>query len=63
MLWSLQIVLQRLIGGLLAIVLRPRESQCPIVRCIARELVTCIVMQPVMNFASPGVVKSQGVSR
>ncbi|GAA0162685.1 hypothetical protein LIER_18721 [Lithospermum erythrorhizon] len=47
-------VLQRLIGGLLAIVLRPRESQCPIVRCIARELVTCIVMQPVMNFASPG---------
>ncbi|PSS29374.1 Sorting nexin-16 like [Actinidia chinensis var. chinensis] len=49
-------VLQRLIGGLLAVVLRPREAQCPLVRCIARELVTCLVMQPVMNFASPGYV-------
>ncbi|CAA0807570.1 Unknown protein [Striga hermonthica] len=46
-------VLQRLMGGLLAVVLRPREAQCPLVRCIARELLTCLVMQPVMNFASP----------
>lgn len=46
-------VLQRLVGGLLAVVLRPREAQCPLVRCIARELVTCLVMQPIMNFASP----------
>ncbi|KAL7002767.1 hypothetical protein U1Q18_003923 [Sarracenia purpurea var. burkii] len=46
-------VLQRIIGGLLAVVLRPREAQCPLVRCIARELVTCLVMQPIMNFASP----------
>lgn len=46
-------VLQRLIGGLLAVVLRPREAQCPLVRCIAREIVTCLVMQPVMNLASP----------
>lgn len=46
-------VLQRLMGGLLAVVLRPREAQCPLVRCIARELLTCLVMEPIMNFASP----------
>ncbi|GER49542.1 cyclin-dependent kinase 15 [Striga asiatica] len=31
----------------------PRDVQCLLVRCIARELLTCLVMQPVMNFASP----------
>ena len=45
--------LQRLMGGVIAAVLRPRESQCPLVRCMARELLTCLVMQPVMNLASP----------
>ncbi|XP_052194637.1 uncharacterized protein LOC127802703 isoform X2 [Diospyros lotus] len=49
-------VLQRLIGGLLAVVLRPQEAQCPVVCCIARELVTSLVVQPLMNFASPGYV-------
>ncbi|XP_073307905.1 uncharacterized protein [Primulina huaijiensis] len=49
-------VLQRLMGGLLAVVLRPREAQCPLVRCIARELLTCLVVQPIMDFASPGYV-------
>ncbi|XP_073144765.1 uncharacterized protein [Henckelia pumila] len=49
-------VLQQLMGGLLAVVLRPREAQCPIVRCIARELLTCLVLQPVMNFATPGYI-------
>ncbi|CAL5378695.1 unnamed protein product [Camellia sinensis] len=48
-------VLQQLIGGLLAVVLRPQEAQCPLVRCIARELVTCLVMLPIMDFASPCV--------
>ncbi|KAK4401599.1 hypothetical protein Sango_0900600 [Sesamum angolense] len=52
-------VLQRLMGGLLAVVLRPREAQCPLVRCIARELLTCLVMQPIMNFASPGESSNQ----
>ncbi|KAL8541297.1 hypothetical protein ACS0TY_002520 [Phlomoides rotata] len=46
-------VLQRLTGGILAVVLRPREAQCPLVRCIARELLTCLVVQPIMNLASP----------
>ncbi|GMY05922.1 sorting nexin-16 [Fagus crenata] len=49
-------VLQRLIGGVLAVVLRPREAQSPLIRSIARELVTCLVVQPVMNFASPGYI-------
>ncbi|MCL7046827.1 hypothetical protein MKW94_008088 [Papaver nudicaule] len=49
-------VLQRLMGGLLAVVLRRQESQCPLVRCIARELLTNLVMQPIMNLASPGFI-------
>ncbi|XP_042497206.1 uncharacterized protein LOC122076015 isoform X2 [Macadamia integrifolia] len=49
-------VLQRLMGGVLAVVLRPRDVQCPLVRCIARELLTCLVIQPIMNFASPGYI-------
>ncbi|XP_073123578.1 uncharacterized protein [Henckelia pumila] len=48
--------LQRLMGGLLAVVLRPREAQCPLVRCIARELLTSLVVQPIMDFASPGYI-------
>ncbi|KAJ7967397.1 Phox-associated domain,Sorting nexin [Quillaja saponaria] len=49
-------VLQRLMGGLLAVVLRPREAQCPVIRSIARELLTCLVMQPVLNLASPSYI-------
>ncbi|KAK4804172.1 hypothetical protein SAY86_003989 [Trapa natans] len=46
-------VLQQLVSGVLASVLRPREAQCPVVRSIAREFVTCLVVQPLMSFASP----------
>lgn len=46
-------VMQRLVTGLLGLVLRPRESQCPLVRCIAREFVTCLVLQPIMNLVTP----------
>ncbi|KAL1833732.1 hypothetical protein ACET3Z_003383 [Daucus carota] len=49
-------VLQRLTGALLAVALRPREAQCPLVRCIARELVTCLVLQPLINLASPAYI-------
>ncbi|XP_034927320.1 uncharacterized protein [Populus alba] len=49
-------VLQELIGGVLAIVLRPREAQCPLVWTIAREIVTCLVMQPLINLASPAYI-------
>lgn len=43
-------------SALLATVLRQREAQCPVIRSISRELLTCLVMQPVMNLASPGYV-------
>ncbi|KAK4747794.1 hypothetical protein SAY87_014380 [Trapa incisa] len=46
-------VLQQLMSGVIASVLRPREAQCPVVRSIARELVTCLVIQPLMDLASP----------
>ncbi|KAK9053376.1 hypothetical protein SSX86_030009 [Deinandra increscens subsp. villosa] len=46
--------LKGVMGALLTAVLRPREAQCPLVRCITRELLTCLVMEPVMRFASPG---------
>ncbi|KAJ8530122.1 hypothetical protein K7X08_036957 [Anisodus acutangulus] len=49
-------VLQRLMGGILAVVLRPREAQSPLVRCIARELCTSLVVQPLLDFASPGYI-------
>ncbi|KAE8690616.1 hypothetical protein F3Y22_tig00110893pilonHSYRG00091 [Hibiscus syriacus] len=49
-------VIQRLIGGVLAVVLRPREAQCPLVRTIACEIVTCVVVQPLLNLASPGYI-------
>ena len=43
-------------AGLLGLVLKPKEAQCPLVRCIAREFVTCLVMQPIMNLVSPEYV-------
>ncbi|XP_028777081.1 uncharacterized protein LOC114733751 isoform X2 [Neltuma alba] len=49
-------VLQRLMGGVIAIVLRQREAQCPVIRSIARELLTCLVIQPIMDLASPGYI-------
>ncbi|KAK7274121.1 hypothetical protein RIF29_15197 [Crotalaria pallida] len=49
-------VLQRLMSGVLATVLRHREAQCPVIRSIAREIITCLVLQPVMDLASPGYV-------
>ncbi|KAK9667423.1 hypothetical protein RND81_14G255100 [Saponaria officinalis] len=48
--------LQRLVAGLLGVVLRPREAQCLLVRCIAREFVTCLVLQPIMNLVSPAYI-------
>jgi len=50
-------VLQQLMSAVLATVLRQREAQCPVIRSIARELLTCLVMQPIMNLASPGYVE------
>ncbi|XP_057445164.1 uncharacterized protein LOC130737420 isoform X2 [Lotus japonicus] len=49
-------VLQRLMSGLLATVLRKPEVQCPVIRSIAREILTCLILQPVLNLASPAYI-------
>ncbi|OIW17347.1 hypothetical protein TanjilG_22459 [Lupinus angustifolius] len=49
-------VLQQLVSGVLATVLRQREAQCPVIRSIAREIITCLVLQPVLDLASPGIL-------
>ncbi|CAK8571207.1 unnamed protein product [Lathyrus sativus] len=49
-------VLQRLISGVLATVLRKPEAQVPVIRSIAREIVTCLILQPIMNLASPAYI-------
>ncbi|XP_024533472.1 uncharacterized protein LOC9636552 [Selaginella moellendorffii] len=49
-------VLQRLMGGVLAIVLGPEEANCKIVRCFSRELLACAVMRQVMNLACPRII-------
>ncbi|CAN8257891.1 unnamed protein product [Cochlearia groenlandica] len=46
-------VLQQIVAGILSVVLKPREAQCPLVRTIAREIVTCLVIQPLLSLASP----------
>ncbi|KAK7308559.1 hypothetical protein VNO77_42176 [Canavalia gladiata] len=49
-------VLQRLMSGVLATVLKKQEAQCPVIRSIAREILTCLILQPVMNLASPAYI-------
>ncbi|KAF7840890.1 Sorting nexin-16 [Senna tora] len=49
-------VLQRLMRGVLALVLRHQEVHCPVIRSIAQEILTCLVMQPVLKLASPGFI-------
>ncbi|CAM6023362.1 unnamed protein product [Sphagnum balticum] len=49
-------VLKRLVGGVVALVLRREDLRCRLLRSIARELLTCAVLQPVLNFASPGFI-------
>ncbi|KVH93267.1 Phox-associated domain-containing protein [Cynara cardunculus var. scolymus] len=48
--------LKRIMGAVVAVVLKPREAQSALVRCIARELLACLVMEPVMRFASPAYI-------
>ncbi|KAI7726547.1 hypothetical protein M8C21_032098, partial [Ambrosia artemisiifolia] len=45
-----------IMGAVVAVVLKPREAQSALVRCIARELLTCLVMEPVMRLASPAYI-------
>ncbi|KAJ0880230.1 putative Phox domain, sorting nexin, PX domain superfamily [Helianthus annuus] len=38
--------LKRIMGAVVAVVLKQREAQSALVRCISRELLTCLVMEP-----------------
>eukprot|EP00250_Pteridium_aquilinum_P011928 c20397_g1_i1 orf=299-3499(-) len=49
-------VLQQLMSGVVAILLRPQDAQCALLRGLARELLACAVLRPVMNFASPSFI-------
>lgn len=43
-------------GGVLALVLRRQEANCPVIRSIAQEILTCLVVQPLFKKACPGYV-------
>eukprot|EP00249_Psilotum_nudum_P022034 c28347_g1_i1 orf=791-4057(+) len=49
-------VLQRLMSGVVAILLRPQDADCALMRCLARELLACAILLPIMNCASPSVI-------
>ncbi|KAH7301359.1 hypothetical protein KP509_23G021800 [Ceratopteris richardii] len=49
-------VLQRLMGGMVAIILRPHDAGCALVRGLARELLACAVLRPVINLVNPGFI-------
>ncbi|XP_028765856.1 uncharacterized protein LOC114723784 [Neltuma alba] len=49
-------VLRRLMSGVLALVLRRQEAHCPVIRSIAQEILTCLVMQPILKLACPGYI-------
>lgn len=49
-------VLQKLMGAMVGIILRPQDAQCLLMRGLTRELLACAVLRPVMNFASPGFI-------
>ncbi|KAL0717160.1 hypothetical protein Bca4012_066482 [Brassica carinata] len=48
-------ILKKIVAGILSVVLRPQESQCPFVQTIARELLTCLVFQRLVNIGSPHI--------
>lgn len=49
-------VLKRLTGGVVALVLKRQDAQCRLLRAMARELLACVVLRPVINLASPGFI-------
>jgi sorting nexin-13 len=54
--------LKKLTGGIVALVLKKQDSHCRLLRTLARELLACAVLRPVLNFASPGYVCCRAVT-
>ncbi|CAN0858604.1 Sorting nexin-16 [Linum grandiflorum] len=46
-------VLQHLMEGLISFTFRPEDLKCSFFGYLARELLACVVMRPVLNLASP----------
>lgn len=49
-------VLKRLTGGIVALVLKRQDARCRLLRIMARELLACVVLRPVINLASPAFI-------
>uniref|UniRef100_A0A2P2MMH5 Uncharacterized protein n=1 Tax=Rhizophora mucronata TaxID=61149 RepID=A0A2P2MMH5_RHIMU len=52
-------VLQHLMDGLISFTFRPEDLQCSFFRYVARELLACAVMRPVLNLASPRFINER----
>ncbi|XP_043697041.1 uncharacterized protein LOC122647792 isoform X2 [Telopea speciosissima] len=52
-------VLQYLMDGLVSFSFKPEDLQCSFFRYIARELLACSVMRPVLNLASPRFINER----
>lgn len=52
-------VLQRFMDGLMSLTCKPDDLQCKFFRYIARELLACAVMRPIMNLASPKFINER----
>ncbi|XP_024400310.1 uncharacterized protein [Physcomitrium patens] len=49
-------VLKKLTGGIVALVLKRQDAKCGLLRIMARELLACVVLRPVINLANPGFI-------
>ncbi|KAM7255616.1 hypothetical protein ACFE04_008514 [Oxalis oulophora] len=52
-------VLQAIMDGLISFTLRPEDLQCSFFRYIARELLACAVIRPVINLANPRFINER----
>ncbi|XP_047340631.1 uncharacterized protein LOC124944424 [Impatiens glandulifera] len=52
-------VLQRLMEGLISLTFKPKDLQCSLLRYIVRELLSCVVIRPVVNLANPRFINER----
>ncbi|XP_054784664.1 uncharacterized protein LOC129291384 [Prosopis cineraria] len=52
-------VLQHLMDALMSVTFKPEDLQCSYFRCTVRELLSCAVMRPVLNLASPRFINER----
>ncbi|PON32773.1 Phox domain containing protein [Parasponia andersonii] len=52
-------VLQHLMDGLISFTFKPEDLQCSFFRYVARELIACAVIRPVLNLASPRFINER----